>query len=165
LGRQCLVSQGDPVLDPPTDRSLGVSWIVKGDANRNSKIEVDYRKAGAPAWKKGPPLFRAEKGFPKDLADGWLFAGSLLLLEPRTDYEIRLKLSDPDGGAAEKTLKGATIAEPELAPGVPARHVVPGEGGGTGTAADPYKGLAEADVAREARRSLSSSMPAPTRVS
>ena len=137
--------QGEPALDPPTLRSLGLSWVVKGDANRNAKIEVEYRKPGAAAWKKGPPLFRVEKGFPKDLPEGGLFAGSLVLLDPNSAYEIRLKLTDPDGGSVEKTLKAATIAEPELPPGGPVRHVAPGNGGGAGTAADPYKGLAEAD--------------------
>jgi hypothetical protein len=137
--------QGEPLLELPTLRSLGVSWIIKGDANRNAKIDVDYRKAGATEWRKGPPLFRVEKGFPKDLADGWLFAGSLVLLEAHTVYEIRLKLADPDGGGTERIVKSATIAEPELAPGGLARHVVPGNGGGTGTEADPYKGLADAE--------------------
>src|SRR5690242_13579007 len=94
-GDDAAAPQGEPVLDPPTLRSLGVSWVVKGDANRNAKVAVEYRKPGAAAWKVGPPLFRVEKGLPKDLPEGWLFAGSLVLLEPGTAYEIRLKLSDP----------------------------------------------------------------------
>jgi hypothetical protein len=137
--------QGEPALDPPTLRSLGVSWVIKGDANRNAKVAVEYRKPGAATWKNGPPLFRVEKGFPKDLAEGWLFAGSLVLLEPNSAYEIRLKLTDPDGGSAEKVLKAATIGEPAVAAGAPQRHVAPGSGGGSGTAADPFKGLAEAE--------------------
>src|SRR5204862_5308653 len=126
----------------PTYRSLGVSWSVKGDASRNAKVTVEYRKPGAAAWKNGPPLFRVEKGFPKDLPEGGLFAGSLVLLEPNSAYEIRLRLTDPDGGSAEKTLKAATIGEPAAAPGAPVRHVVPGNGARGGTAADPCKGLA-----------------------
>ncbi len=145
LGDDAAAPQGEPALDPPTLRSLGVSWVVKGDANRNAKVAVEVRKAGAPAWKSGPPLFRVEKGFPKELPEGWLFAGSLVLLEPATTYEIRLKLSDPDGGSVEKTLKASTIAEPAAPASAPLRHVVPGTGGGTGTAADPFKGLAEAE--------------------
>lgn len=149
------VPQGDPVLDPPTLRSLGVTWIVRGDANRNAKIEVDYRRQGTTDWRKGPPLFRVEKGphqrgddgsplTAQVPADGWLFAGSVLLLHPASAYEIRLRLADADGGSVEKLLKAATIAEPEIPPGGPVRHVVPGDGGGTGTAEDPFKGLAEA---------------------
>ncbi|HEV3028511.1 MAG TPA: right-handed parallel beta-helix repeat-containing protein, partial [Planctomycetota bacterium] len=56
------------------------------------------------------------------------------------------RLSDPDGGAAERLLQARTIAEPSLPPGAPAFHVVPGEGGGSGSAGDPYKGLAAAEA-------------------
>ncbi|HVE40530.1 MAG TPA: right-handed parallel beta-helix repeat-containing protein [Planctomycetota bacterium] len=144
-GDDAAAPQGEPVLDPPTLRSLGVSWVVKGDANRNAKVAVEYRKPGAAAWKVGPPLFRVEKGLPKDLPEGWLFAGSLVLLEPGTAYEIRLKLSDPDGGSVEKILKASTISEPSAPASAPLRHVAPGSGGGSGTAADPFKGIAEAE--------------------
>jgi hypothetical protein len=145
VGDHAAVPQGDPALEPPTLRSLGVTWVVKGDDNGNAKVDVEYRKAGAAAWKKGAPLFRVEKEFRKDVPDGWMFAGSLVLLEPGTAYEIKLKLSDPDGGSAEKTLKASTLAEPELPAAAPVRHVAPGNGGGTGSAADPFKGLAEAE--------------------
>jgi hypothetical protein len=148
---------GDPVLEPPTDRSLGVYWIIRGDDNRNARIAVDYRRTGSSEWKKGPPLFRVAKGPHRDRENGsklteqvpddaWLFAGSVVLLDPGTSYEIRLKLSDPDGGSAEKLLTARTIAEPTLAPGAPQLHVVPGEGGGTGAAGDPLKGLAAAEA-------------------
>ncbi|MBI3831898.1 MAG: hypothetical protein HY291_20415 [Planctomycetes bacterium] len=149
--------QGEPVLDPPTLHSLGVYWIVQGDDNRNAKIDCHYRKMGEKDWKAGPPLFRVEKGgqngFGKEknesqlkaLTDAWIFAGSMLLLEPDTAYEIQLMLSDPDGGAAEKVLQARTNAEPVAPKDAPQHHVVPGSGGGSGTASDPYKGLAEAE--------------------
>lgn len=147
---------GEPVLEPPTFRSLGVYWIIRGDQNGNARIDVDFRKSGEKAWSKGAPLFRVERGPHRDHeggsrlteetpAEGWLFAGSLILLDPATSYEIRLKLSDPDGGSAERLLKARTIGEPTAAPDLPVRHVSPGEGGGNGTPADPYRGLAEAD--------------------
>jgi hypothetical protein len=148
--------RGEPVLEPPTLRSLGVYWIIRGDENRNAKVDVDYRKAGSPEWKQGPPLFRVAKGPHRDKEggsklteqvpeDSWLFAGSVVLLDPDTPYELRLRLSDPDGGSAERVLKARTIAEPLLPPGTPAVHVAPGEGGGSGTADDPYRGLAAAE--------------------
>jgi hypothetical protein len=150
------VAQGEPVLEPATLHSLGLYWIIRGDDNRNAKIELDYRKSGAPEWKKGPPLFRVERGGHRDReggsklteevpADGWLFAGSLVLLEPGTPYELRVRLTDPDGGAAEKLLHDRTTSEPGVSPAAPTFHVVPGLGGGTGSAADPYKGLASAE--------------------
>ncbi len=50
--------------------------------------------------------------------DGWLFAGSALLLETGTSYELRLTLNDPDGkgtGAkVSRVLKAQTRSEPRV---------------------------------------------------
>jgi len=95
---------GEPVLDPPTLRSLGAYWIIGGDANKTARVAVQFRPAGADQWKDAMPLFRVEKGAHKDEKgqstmalpdDAWLFAGSVLLLEPDTQYELKLSLSDP----------------------------------------------------------------------
>lgn len=158
---------GKPMLEEPTLRSLGAYWIIRGDENRNARIEVTYRASGDTHWKTGPDLFRVEKGhttqallagpgqqvYQPELdppGDCWIFAGSLLLLQPDTEYEIRLRLIDPDGGGREERLKSRTIREP-VAP-VPVRtlHVVPGQGGGSGTEVDPFKGLAAAESACKA---------------
>ncbi|HET6251054.1 MAG TPA: right-handed parallel beta-helix repeat-containing protein [Tepidisphaeraceae bacterium] len=153
---------GDPVLEPPTLRCLGVYWVIRGDDNQNAHVEFDYRKSGTTDWRSGPPLFRVERrskpyldegGQPKPPsqvkipADGWLFAGSLLLLDPDTAYDLRLKLIDPDGGSLEKLLQAHTIAEPKAPADAPQRHVIPGDGGGSGTVADPFKGLNAAQKA------------------
>jgi hypothetical protein len=37
---------------------------------------------------------------------------AILLLEPHSDHELRLKLIDPDGGGHEALLKARTLAEP-----------------------------------------------------
>ena len=83
--------------------------------------------------------------------DGWLFAGSVLLLEPGTTYELRLTLNDPDGKGAganvSRVLKAETRSEADVPASARQRHVVPGSGGGTGTAADPFRGLAVANKA------------------
>ena len=145
---------GEPVLELPTLQSLGCYWIVKGDDNKNARVDVDYRKAGTTEWKKAMPLFRVDKASDQPAfkankhqppvsvpEDSWMFAGSIVLLTPDTEYEIKLKLTDPDGGAAEKTLKSRTIAEPVIARNAPTYHVVPGSGGGDGSAGNPLKGL------------------------
>lgn len=146
---------GEPVLEPPTQHCLGAYWIIGGDDNKNAKVEVEYRPAGTAEWKRGLPLFRVEKGAhqpegrPSRLnvpEDAWLFAGSVVLLEPDTAYELRLRLSDPDGGDAERLLQGRTLAEPVAPPNAPTYHVVPGSGGGTGTPDDPFRGLAAAQA-------------------
>jgi hypothetical protein len=147
----------DPQLERPTLHSLGVYWILRGDENRNSSVHLQYRKAGESSWRAGAPLVRVERrahmmgrfGSRFNLpSDGWLFAGSLLLLEPGTTYELRLTLEDPDGAGvgakASRVLRARTRSEPVLPPGGRERHVVPGSGGGTGTANDPFRGLAAA---------------------
>jgi hypothetical protein len=161
---------GEPVMEAATLRCLGVYWLIDGDDNANAEVDMEVRKAGAGAWRKGPSLFRVERR-PKGYLDqggaqrapslvvippgGELFAGSAVLLEPDTAYEIRLTLHDPDGGSAERTLKGHTIGEPKAPSDAPVRHVAPGSGGGTGTAADPFKGLKAAqDAARPGDRFL-----------
>jgi hypothetical protein len=144
---------GEPQLEKPTLRSLGTYWIIRGDDNKNAAVRVDYRKKGESKWRQGPPLFRVEKGKhqPKENEsaldvphDAWLFAGSIVLLERDTLYDIKLTLSDPDGGAATKQLASKTIAEPQIRSGN-VRHVIPGTGGGTGTEADPFRGIADAN--------------------
>jgi len=151
---------GDPQLERPTLHSLGAYWIVVGDDNRNAMVRLEYRKAGASNWRAGAPLVRVERKahlterFGSRLSvpdDGWLFAGSLLLLEPGTTYDLRLTLSDPDGegeGAkVSRVLRAQTRAEPHVPASARQRHVVPGSGGGTGTADDPFRGLAVANKA------------------
>ncbi len=150
----------DPVLDPPTLHSLGAYWIIKGDDNSNAAVGMAYRKAGTSAWTKSMPMLRVEKGAHNgirmkdkhhsklDVPEGaWLFAGSVVLLTPDTDYELQLSLTDPDGGSAERVLKCRTNAEPVAPKDMHTLHVAPGAGGGSGSASDPFKGLAAAQAA------------------
>ncbi len=102
----------------PTLKCLGVRWLVAGDANRNARVEVAYRKAGTPDWRKALDLFRVD---PKGMRPAarppegqFLFAGSVFGLEEATDYEVKLSLKDPDGGDAEQVLRMRTWAEPKL---------------------------------------------------
>jgi Right handed beta helix region len=145
----------EPVLEEPTLHCLGVYWVIAGDDNGNATVAVDCRRTGAAKWLSAQPLFRVERGAEKPpdrqpvltVAPGtWLFAGSLLFLQPDTEYEVRLSLSDPDGGPTERVLRARTIAEPQVSAQAPRYHVVPGGGGGSGTQADPYRGLAEAQA-------------------
>ena len=153
------VPVGEPVLDPPTLRCLGVYWILRDEEQAAAKVEVAYRKVGTTLWKPGPPLFRSERGPFKDeggrpkllavaLPDGaHLYAGSVFLLDPDTAYELRLTLLGDGNTTVQKMLRAHTIAEPVTPPGMRERHVVPGSGGGTGTKADPFRGLQSANSA------------------
>ena len=155
LGANAAAPVGEPVLEKPTLRSLGAYWIIRGDDNQDAVVRLDYRKAGVAHWRQGAPLFRVEKKAHKTKEhgsllkvpeDAWLFAGSALMLEPDTRYDLKLTLSDPDGGAAvTRTLSAKTIAEPAAPANARVRYVMPGDDGGTGTKADPFKGISEAD--------------------
>jgi hypothetical protein len=100
-------------------------------------------------------LIRVERGAQRDEQgrssvevppDMWLFAGSVLLLKENTEYELRLSLADPDGGGKQAVLKARTATEPVAPPGAAVKHVKPGTGGGAGTEAEPFGGLAAAQA-------------------
>jgi hypothetical protein len=143
---------GEPTLEPPTLHSLGAYWIISGDDNKNAQVNLEYKIAGTANWQKGLPFLRVQKGAHKNeggksqinVPDGaWLFAGSALLLEPNTEYEVRLSLSDPDGGSAQKGFTIRTRSEPrhfQVQKPYP-YYVVPGNGGGDGSKQNPFKGL------------------------
>jgi hypothetical protein len=129
--------------------SAGFEWRIDGDDNGNCVVTLEYRKTGESAWRPAQPLLRVEHGIWTHGEDpGNLLAGSLFFLAPATAYEARLTLDDPDGGAAQQVVSFATRDAP---PASTQRtlHVVPGAGGGTGTPADPFRGLAAADAAAE----------------
>ncbi len=159
------VEPGRLVVEAPTLVCLGVRWYMDGDENGNATVRVSYREQGAEVWREAMPLFRVgtepeagevetrlltpegreEWPFPA----GNLFAGSVLGLRSDTAYEIRLELSDPDGGAATEIVEARTRPEPVAPEPLRVLHVRPGDGGGAGTEADPLRGLAAANAAAQ----------------
>jgi hypothetical protein len=142
------VTPGRLLAEPSTPTSLGVRWAIVGDRNLNASVAVAYRKAGEEAWAEAYPLFRTynDRVSPDNVvADGHLFAGSIVDLKPGTDYEVRLSLDDPDGGSMVRILKLRTAPVPALPANMRRRFVAPlGAGqqpGGSGTQTDPYRGL------------------------
>jgi hypothetical protein len=123
--------------------SLGVEWDLTGDANHNAAATLQYRMEGASAWKQAMPLVRVDYGGRN------MLAGSILFLTPNTTYEVKLDLSDPDGGTASQTISVQTRPLPALPTGGRTLHVAPGTGSGNGTAANPYKGIAAAQTAAQ----------------
>jgi hypothetical protein len=126
------VTPGEFVVEPPTLINLGFEWLIDGDANRNAKVDVSYRKAGPAtslragdsAWQTGMPLLRLQGERVTQpnvfaLVSPNMFAGSILDLEPDTAYEARFVLSDPDGvsGPAANATKTVTVrTRPEPMP-------------------------------------------------
>ena len=165
------VTAGVFTVEPATLLSLGFHWLVQGDDNRNARVEVAYRKKGETAWRTGLPLMRAQNelvGMAPGPGDGGnagryplfkysvanMFAGSILNLEPDTDYEARFTLIDPDGasGKTVQTVAAHTRREPTPAKGGAVYHVYPVDWKGpkqepafTGLIAAYYQGLAHFD--------------------
>ena len=136
---QANTTAGEFVVDPPTLVSLGFEWRISGDDNRNAHVDVTFRRKGEQQWRKGLPLLRLQHevvpgGTPREGSGHYfsyvapnMFAGSLLNLEPDTEYECRFVLSDPDGvkGKADKTVTVRTRKEPMPAEGGHVYHVYP----------------------------------------
>ncbi len=170
VAAQNATTAGEFVTEPATLVSLGFEWRIAGDENRNAKVETSYRKKGETAWRPALPLMRLQREeigtapapgnqnaaryalFRYTAAN--MFSGSILNLEPDTEYECRFVLSDPDGvtGAAEKMVTVRTRKEPQPAPGGNVYHVYPvgwtgakQEPSFTGLMAAYYMGLAHFD--------------------
>ncbi|NLX98125.1 MAG: hypothetical protein GXY83_18345 [Rhodopirellula sp.] len=134
-----------------TPNSISIEWNLTGDTDHDATCSVQYRQQGSDKWLEALPLFRVDYQwwYHTERADKPLnlFAGSLMFLEPGKTYEVRLDLADPDGGTATKTASVATRPIPKLPQGGRTLHVVPGAGGGSGTADDPFQGMKTAQEA------------------
>lgn len=123
---------GEFIIEPPTLINLGFEWHIQGDDNRNAQVEVRYRKKGATTWEAALPLLRLnqERIFRADQLDVIvpnMFAGSILDLEPATEYECEFLLKDPDGsrGPTRKVVLVRTRPEPVASTTGRAFHVYP----------------------------------------
>ncbi len=123
-----------------TQHSIGIEWDISGDANHNAECLVSYRPQGEIEWRTAQPLFRV------DFEAYDMLAGSVLFLQPGTTYEVRLQLSDVDGGAQTRTETVTTQAVPVMPTTGSTHHVVPGSGGGDGSAGNPFQGIAAAQA-------------------
>ena len=120
-------------VEHPTLHNFGFEWAITGDDNRNASVTVEFRRVGDAEWRPALPLvrvggeriFRKREHLEYTVPDG--FAGSILNLEPGTEYECRFKLADPDGagGPTTKTVRVTTRTEPQPYPDGRIRHVYP----------------------------------------
>jgi hypothetical protein len=119
------ITVGQIIVDHPTLETIGVSLpITTGDTNHNATVAVRYRRVGDATWKNALPLLRVR---PENLS--WedptpfvvdeQFAGSVFDLTPDTDYEIELRVHDPDGGDVTRTTTGHTRPVPPANPATP----------------------------------------------
>src|SRR5258708_4141659 len=113
----------------------------------NEQVEVSYRKHGETQWKQALPLLRlqGERIYQNqgvfDVVSPNMFAGSILDLEPDTEYDARFVMSDPDGFLGQsvktvtKTVTVRTRPEPKPYAGGRVFHVYPN--GYKGTKIEP----------------------------
>lgn len=130
---QNLTHAGRFVVEHPTLLNLGFEWAITGDANRNASVAVQYRPVGESSWRPALPLvriggesvYRIRENLDYTVPDG--FAGSILNLQPGTEYECQFKLSDPDGttGETSHTVKVKTRSEPQPSKEGRTLHVYP----------------------------------------
>ncbi len=109
-------------VEHPTLRNLGFEWAIRGDANRDATVSVQFRAVGESGGRQALPLvriggehvYRLRENLDYTVPDG--FAGSILNLQPGTEYECRLELSDPDGtsGQTAHTVRVKTRASRNL---------------------------------------------------
>jgi hypothetical protein len=121
---------GKFVVEHPTLLNLGFEWEIRGDANRNATVTVQFRAVGEPGWREALPLvriggenvYRRRENLDYTVPDG--FAGSILNLKPGTEYECRFQLTDPDAtrffmtvGEAVQLVIGGLTEDSTDAPG------------------------------------------------
>ena len=109
------------VVEHPTLLNLGFEWSIRGDANRNASVAAQFRVVGDLQWREALPLvrmggekvYRRRENLDYTVPDG--FAGSILNVEPGTEYECRFQLTDPDGASGEttRTVRVRTRSEPQ----------------------------------------------------
>lgn len=120
---------GELITEPATLHSLGFSWLISGDLNRNAKVSPKYRPKGEANFQNGLDFMRigGEVSGPpgQEYTSPNMLSGSLFNLKPNTEYEVELALTDPDGGEAKKTITVATRKEPLTTLEGPTLHVYP----------------------------------------
>lgn len=125
---QSRIVPGDFYIDPPTMENLGFRWYVEGDTDLQARVDVEYREVGEREWNQGLPMLRifhelVDRDRPSRYRTGNLFAGSVLFLEPGTEYEVRFTMHAPGGGAPEEP-KVVQVATREIPPRHQGRRVL-----------------------------------------
>src|SRR6266704_3823616 len=79
-----------------TFNSIGVELKFTDDGNANATASLQFKKTSDSTWREGLPLWRTDNG---SIDPGPAFYGSALLLDPATTYQVRVTVSDIDGGS------------------------------------------------------------------
>jgi hypothetical protein len=120
---------GDVSAPHPTLTNLTIEWMIDGDDNLNGVVRVQFRRVDERNWREAMPLRRvpAGEGRTTMVPFHWpnKHSGSIFDLRPGTEYEIRLTLTDSDGGSAQRTFRARTRPVPRAAANAVIRKVTP----------------------------------------
>jgi hypothetical protein len=120
---------GDVFAPSPTLTNISVEWMIEGDDNLNGVVSVRFRAAGERTWHDGMPLRRVPAGDARTTTVPFHWpnkhSGSIFDVRPNTEYEVRLTLADPDGGAAVRNLRVRTRPVPRASSNAVIRKVNP----------------------------------------
>lgn len=132
---------GEAATPYPTVVNLSIEWKIQGDDNHNGQVAVRYRKEAEDDWHEALPLRRVPAGRSRGTKPifSWenKHSGSIFDLAPDTAYEIGLKLIDPDGGSAEKTVRARTRPVPRASAAAVVKQVDPSQFQQAAKAANP----------------------------
>ncbi|WBX75663.1 T9SS type A sorting domain-containing protein [Tenacibaculum ovolyticum] len=126
-----------------TYEHISVLWEINDDNNHNSNLEIAYRVLGTATYLQGAKTLRAypEMKVNNTSLNKNYLAGSVLFLEPGTAYELKLSITDPDGGSITEIRTISTKTPLKHSSTGSIYYVAPGSGGGNGTKSTPFLGL------------------------
>ncbi|MEE9439756.1 MAG: hypothetical protein V3V14_12195 [Saprospiraceae bacterium] len=150
-----LIEESAPVVDEvmlsdivlsTSFEHIGVHCNILNDDNLNSVFNIEYRLVGTTQYL---PSAHTMRSHPQMIVDGALLdmnfhAGSIMFLQPKSKYDIKITLSDVDGGMYVIDTTLITHAFATINPDANIIYVSPGNGGGDGSAQNPYLGIQDA---------------------
>ncbi|MFT6333858.1 MAG: hypothetical protein ACI86M_001566 [Saprospiraceae bacterium] len=131
------------IIYTSTFEHIAIHTNIEGDDNKNSTITIEYRLTGTEDYLLGAIAMRASpEMIVGESALGMNFhAGSAMHLLPNSSYDLRLTIADADGGSQVIEETVSTKKFPSANDSEQIKYVVPGNGEGDGSIANPYKGL------------------------
>ena len=134
-----------------TMNSISVEWDLSGDSNHNATSTLFYRKKGSSSWTETLGLQRIDYVYDRPFGynrvpgepESWnMVAGSVMFLKADTEYEVRMRVKDPDGGAYERVESIRTRPDPTTYKAPASRTFYVSTRGcdtcGDGSKGDPY---------------------------
>ena len=129
----------------PTLRNLSVEWAISGDADNDGVVTVRFRPSGAAQWQDALPLRRVPAGNNEGFSWGNKHSGSVLDLEPDTEYQLELTLTDPDGGSDARMVVARTRPVPQATVNANVKPATPATFSSVASSAQPGDILLLAD--------------------